>query len=160
MNKIENFKEFKQLKLETIITIPQELNYLFLLCKNEILISNNNLIIISLYSKILLDCLLQYNNLTYNNVNIIQCTQFITKSNSEKESLLQYKKITKPTHILPSLLLKMINDYKKLYFINPKLQKFKVFDILLTLIKEILTDKQHHSPTRKKQLLNAKISYD
>jgi hypothetical protein len=63
IDKVKNFKEFVNesndnlLRLKDIISIPQELNDVFDICKNERDLSNGDLSIIGLYSKIFFDCL-------------------------------------------------------------------------------------------------------
>lgn len=146
------------LKVKDFISIPKELNDIFDICKNEVDLSNGDLLIIGFYSKILFDCLMQNKNLTYGEVDIIsEVRNNIVKSNDEKEVKLQYNKITKPTHILPAYLLKMLNQYKEINFIDEKLNKY-FFDIITNLIKEKLTNtSSNYSITFKKKLLNSKI---
>jgi hypothetical protein len=147
------------LRLIDIISIPQELNDVFDICKNEIDLSNGDLSIIELYSKIFFDCLMQHNKLTYGRVDIISDVKnSLVKSNDEREVKLQYKQITKPTHILQADLLKMWNDYKEIDFIDEKLQEYRIIDVMIKLVQDILTGKSRYSISFKKQLLNSKIN--
>ncbi len=164
INKVKNFKDFVNkgndnlLILKDIISIPQELNDVFDICKNEIDLSNNDLLIIGLYSKIFFDCLMQHNKLTYGRVDIISDVKnILVKSNDEREVKLQYKQITKPTHILSASLLKMLTDYKEIDFIDEKLQKYRIIDVVSQLIQDILTGTSRYSISFKKILLNSKI---
>ena len=45
-------------RLKNIISIPQELNDIFKICKNEIDLSNGDLSMIGFYSKLYFDCLM------------------------------------------------------------------------------------------------------
>lgn len=167
IDKVKNFKQFvnenidSQLRLKDIIYIPQELNDIFEICKNEIDLSNGDLSMIGFYSKLYFDCLMLHNNLTSGRVNIISDVRSsLLRSNDEKEAKFQYKRITKPTHILPASLLKMLTDYKKIDFIDEKLQKYRIIDIMINLVKDLLTNTSHYSISFKKQLLNSKIKVE
>ena len=70
----------------------------------------------------------------------------------------EYKQITKPTHILPADLLKMLTDYKEIDFIDEKLQKYRIIDVMIQLLQDILTGTSRYSISFKKQLLNSKIN--
>ncbi len=164
INKVKNFGQFlnentdNQLRLKDIISIPQELKDIFDICKNEIDLSNSDLSILQLYSKIYFDCLMQHYNLTSGGVDIIlDVRNYIIKSSNEKEVKLQYNKITKPTHILPADLLKMLTDYKEINFVDEKLQKYRIVDIMISLVKSLFTNTTHYSVSFKKKLLNSKI---
>ena len=163
-DKVKNFNQFinesadKSLRLKDIIFIPLYLEDIFEICRNEIELSGGDLSFIQVYSKIYFDCLMQYNILTYGGVDIISdARNLLTKSNDEREAKLQYKQITKPTHILPADLLKMLSDYKNIYFIDEKLQKYRIIDVMINLVKYLLTDTSHYSDHFKKVLLNSKI---
>jgi hypothetical protein len=165
IDKVKNFKQFinesndNLLRLKDIISIPQELNDVFDICKNEIDLSNGDLSIIGLYSKIFFDCLMQHNKLTSGRVDIISDVKnILVKSNDEREVKLQYKQITKPSHILPADLLKMLTDYKEIDFIDEKLQKYRIIDVMIQLVQDILTGTSRYSISFKKQLLNSKIN--
>jgi hypothetical protein len=170
INTIDDIKNFEQflndgsdflIKIKDIILIPQELNDIFDICKNEINLSNEDISITQFYSKILIDCLLQYNNLTYGEVDIISnIKNFIVKSENEREVKFQYKQLTKPSHILSAILLKMLTDYKKINFIDEKLKKFHVFNVMMNFIIDMITNKSHYSNSFKRKLLNSKIKVD
>lgn len=161
---INNFNEFlnkkndKLLRLKDIISIPIELNDIFELCKNEIEISNSDLLIIDLYSKIFFDCLMQHKNLTYGKIDIISdIRNILIKSNNENDVKRQYKQITNPKHILSAVFLKMLTDYKQIDFVNEKLRKYGIINIMSNLVKDSLTNTSHYSNNFKKLLLNSKI---
>ena len=155
----ENNREI--LRLRDIISIPQELNDIFEICKNEIELSNGDLSIIALYSKIFFDCLMQFKGLTSGRVDMISTARDnLVKSKDEKEVKLQYKQITNPTHIFSAELLKMLNDYKQINFIDEKLKKYHIIDIVSHLIEGLLTNTSQYSNSFKKELLASKISVD
>lgn len=155
----ENNREI--LRLRDVISIPQELNDIFEICKNEIELSNGDLSIIALYSKIFFDCLMQFKGLTSGRVDMISTARAnLVKSEDEKEVKLQYKQITNPTHIFSAELLKMLNDYKQINFIDEKLKKYRIIDIILHLIEESLTNTSQYSNNFRKVLLASKISVD
>ena len=103
---------------------------------------------------------MQYNNLTYNKVDIISSIRnVLNKSSNVNDVKKQYNKITKPTHMLSAELLKMITDYKEISFVNNTLQKNNFIDIMLNLIKNLLTNNSHYSNNHKKLILNSKIIF-
>ena len=155
-----NDKNDKTLKLKDIIQTPKELYDIFEICKNEINLSNDdiNLSIILFYSKIYFDCLMQYNNLTFGNIDIISSVRKnVVKSNNEKEVKFQYKKITKPYHVLPSDLLKMLTEYKEIKFVDEKYIDYNVTEIMINLARNLF-GKSFYSGNFTKQLLNSKIT--
>ena len=147
------------LRLRDIISIPQELNDIFEICKNEVELSGGDLSITELYSKIFFDCLMQFKNLTSGRVDIISTVrENLIKSDDEKGVKFQYKKITQPTHIFSAELLKMLTDYKQINFIDEKLQKYNIVDIMINLIKELFKNTSRYSKSFKRELLISKIS--
>jgi hypothetical protein len=146
------------LKLSDLLIKPEELNSIFDICRNEIYLSNNDIEITQFYSRIYMDCLLQYNDLTFGNVNIIsELKDTLTYSGNKKQVLSNFKRITHPTHNLPATLLKMLTDYKKIQFINEKYQKYSVFDILSKFVISMFTNNQPYSETFRKQLVKSYI---
>jgi len=164
---VKNFGQFtnenidKSLKLKEILSMPEELTDIFSICKNEIDLSNSDSNIIELYCKIFFDCLMQYKELTSGRVDLISCVRSVLViSNDEREVRMQYKQITKPTHILRVNLLKMLTDYKEISFIDEKMRKDKFSspsDIMIRLIKNIFVVGQTRSANYERKLLNLKI---
>jgi hypothetical protein len=151
----------KEVKIKDVLSPPNELNDIFIICQNEINLSGNNLLHTEFYSRIYLDCLMQYYGLTYGSLDVVSNVRnSLIKSDNNKEAMLQFNSITKPTHILPSILLRVLNDYKKINFTQESLQKFNVIDILMHLTKYLITNKTHYSVSYMKKLLNAKIKID
>lgn len=146
------------IKLKDIISTPKELEDIFDICKNEILLSNKDIATTQIYVKIYIDCLMQFKNLTHGHVDIISDVRsLIKKSINTNNVKTQYKQITNPNHILPATLLKMINDYKDLNFVDEKLQSFNVKDVMGTLVMNIFVDVENYSTWFKKRLLNANV---
>lgn len=154
--KLEN--ENKNIKLKDILDFPSELSDIFDICKNEIELSDNDSLLVSLYSKIYADCLLTYHNLTNGYVDMIKTArENIKKSNNIIEAKKQYKFITNPNNEFSAILLKMINNYKKLNFEKEKMKKFNVIEMINKLVSYKLTGKTHFSNSFIKELLNSKI---
>lgn len=141
-------------RLREILNFPSELEDVFAICKNEIDLSEGNLVHIEFYSRIYSDCLLEHHKLTYGHNNITATVrETIVKSNSTKDAKFQFKAITNPHHILPSVLLKMLNDFKPLRFVNPDLTNLRVHDAMKEMIKKALIGHTHYSKTRQNSLL-------
>lgn len=147
-------RESFDMKLKDINFQPNEIKDIFGICQNEITLIDD-LLGLELYSKIYLDAIMQYNNLTNGNIDIIsEIRKHIKKSASAKEAKQQYKKITNPTHIFSADLLKMLSDYKTINFVDPKLQTNNNIDHLVRVIKSIITS---NTNSYIKKLLNAKV---
>lgn len=154
--KLEN--ENKNIKLKDILDFPSELSDIFDICKNEIELNDNDSLLVSLYSKIYADCLLTYHNLTNGYVDMIKTArENIKKSNNIIEAKKQYKFITNPNNEFSAVLLKMINNYKKLNFEKEKMKKFNVIEMINKLVSYKLTGKTYLSNSFIKELLNSKI---
>ncbi len=145
--------------IKDILTYPPDLDAIFRVCKHEIEISQNDMKSIMLYSKIYMDCVLTDKGLTHGNVDIINhAIEYLTSSLNSGQAERQYKEITKPTHVIPSDLLKMLNDYKKLRFSDEKLNKhYKVLDVLNNFIVREMTGVTHYSKTHIITLFKAPI---
>lgn len=148
MEELKKFKKFineselfdSYLTVKEFLKTPQELEDIFEICKNEIYLSNNDISIVELYSKIFFDCLMQYNELTLGYVDMISSVrENITKSSNEREVRFQYKKITNPKHIFSAELLKILTDYKNIEFDDDKLKKYEIINTLVGLVKASLT---------------------
>ena len=143
-----------EFRLREILNFPPELDDIFAICKNEIDLSEGNLNHIEFYSRIYSDCLLEHHKLTYGHNNITTAVRnSVVKSNSAKEAKFQYKAITNPHHILPAVLLKMLNDFKPLHFVNPDLKDLRVHDVMQQMIKKAFIGHIHYSITRQNTLL-------
>jgi hypothetical protein len=105
--------ENMDLKLKDILVIKNDLLDIFNICKNEIKLSNNDVLYISLYTKIMQDCLLEYYGLTNGEVKFIdKAKETLTFSKNEIEAKRQYKEITNPKNEFSAYLLKILTDYK------------------------------------------------
>lgn len=158
-NSFINENNEKSLKIKDFISVPRELEDIFHICQNETRLSQNDILISGFYSRIYFDCLMQYNGLTSGYVDIISDVRdSIFLSDNEKDAKFQFKRITNPRHIIPASLLKMLTDHKKISFVDEKLQKYHILDMMMDLIKEMFTGETHFSNNFKRQLLNSKIS--
>lgn len=147
-------RESFDMKLKDINFQPNEIKDIFDICQNEITLIDD-LLGLELYSKIYLDAVMQYNNLTNGNIDIIsEIRKHIKKSASAKEAKQQYKKITNPTHIFSADLLKMLSDYKTINFVDSKLQTNSNIDHLVRVVKSVITG---NTNSYIKKLLNAKV---
>ena len=153
--------DITEFKVKEIISeIPPEIKDIFDLCKNEIQLSNNDVLMTGLYTKIFYDCLLSYYKLTHGQVDIIgDVRKYFTKSNNENEVKHQYKTVLKPSHIFSAELLKMITDYKKMEFVDERLSKYKASDTIYYFIEGYFTGKSIWSKTHANNLLNAKVKF-
>jgi hypothetical protein len=165
MNNIKKFNEFlnesesNTFKLKDILSrVPLHLVDIYTVCKNEINISDNDIMITQLYTNIYCACLLQHSNLINGGVDIIPFVRSILVQNSNINDVKRYYKvITKPTHELGAYLLKMLTDYKSLEFADEKLKDYIVHDEILRILREYMTDAEPISKNYRKQILNAEI---
>ena len=149
---------------ENIITVknflypqPSEISDIFDLCKNEIILLNNRHDM-QFYRKIYFDCLMSQRKLTLGNVDIIgDVRKFLSPSIDENEARKQYKNITSPNSTINADLLKMLNDYKPLKFIDEKFKDWEVINTLLSQIETQFTGEISISNNFTKQILKAKI---
>lgn len=112
MKQVE-MQENMDLKLKDILVIKNDLLDVFNICKNEIKLSNNNILYIQLYTKIMSDCLLEYYGLTNGEVKFIdKVKETLLFSKDEREAKFQYRGLTNPKNEFSAYLLKMINEYK------------------------------------------------
>ena len=160
--KPEPKKEELGVKIKDIVsTVPPEIQDIYDLCKNEIVVSNNDLMITQLYSRIYLDCLLYVKGMTHVGIDVVSDIRKsdLKKSEDLKQAEFQYKKITHSHHIIPSVLLRMLNQHIRYEFVDEKLKNSsrEVFRTLQNIISSKLTGKTYLSKNYEKIMMNARI---
>lgn len=151
-------EEFASLRVRDLVSsVPAELQELYDICQNEIKLGGNDLNIIYFYSLIYTYVLMYHFGLTNKHVPMDMVKDMLTKSNNELETKRQYKTITKPTHLLPAMMLKMVVDAKKFKLGNLQMDGLAT---LTNLIKYKFTGNIHYSKSLLEQILRSKIIPD
>lgn len=128
---------------------------IFDMCHNEIKTSNYDITIISYYTSIFRSCLLETNNLTITNLEFVDnIRNECFHSENTEDVFVQYKRISNNTNIIPSLMLKMINNIKNINIIN---NEDGFLDILLILIRDFFQDNTYLTKALTSKYLNYKL---
>jgi len=148
------------IRVKDIVDYPQNINDIFEICQNEInLIKNIQPVAAEYYTTIYYYCLLESHNLTLNNFEIIpEIRNCLIKSKNVSEAKKQHRLITKPQHLIPSLLLRMINNLKVLNFVSEKMKYYNVNDCIRNLIKKEFINEVYISKNFTDQLLRSEIT--
>lgn len=158
MKKYEEFIKDGTLKLKDIIKIPNELKDIYEICKNEIVVSDYDIPISMFYTKIMFDCIMQFNGLTNGHVDAISTVRgALKKSDNELEVKNQYNDLSKPSHEIPAVMLKMLNDYKQINIID---SEDDPIDKMLKITYNLLTGHEFLSHKYTRSIFNLKITVD
>jgi hypothetical protein len=116
---LKTFEQFGEIsfRLKTLVNCP-DLQDVFDICKNEITLYPESE---PVYTRIYECCLYEQQGLTLGHLEFIKpIREMLTKSSTALEAKNKYREITNPKHIIPALLLKMLNNIRTMKFVNEK----------------------------------------
>ena len=147
-------QELTNLRVRDLIAPVPELSKLYDICKNEIDLLSDDKSVEQYYNAIYINAVLQHFGLTNGLVPMDMVDRMLNKSINAIEAKKQFKQITNPNHLLPAMLLKMINDRKTFSIQGVNNGNL---DTIRHLITYRFTGNTHYSKSYLEKILRSKI---